>query len=204
MNLCPNFSAAPSASPGRGIDRLQRRFDWRKHLTNCRVASLSVAANQVAGIRTHDLRCQHVRLRARLEIHSNLTASQKRQPFRVSFTFISPHFFSPGLYWLWAWGCHIQKTSIWSLYTPAAWARRKRTGRQRKVRGLFWGELGYHHSRLNKSRCLRWLADTQSAVDFLFLKIGSWFPFKNEHQLPLCWLQTAYLMVPPHKKKKKN
>lgn len=35
---------------------------------------------------------------------------------------------------LWAWGCHSQKATTQSPTFPAAWAKRKRTGRLRKVR----------------------------------------------------------------------
>lgn len=60
-----------------------------------------------------------------------------RQPSRGCFTL---HFsFFPEHYSLWAWGCHSQKTTIRSQIIPAAWAKRKRTGRLKKVRLVLGG-----------------------------------------------------------------
>lgn len=50
--------------------------------------------------------------------------------FHSSFQF----FFLQEHYSLWAWGCHSQKATTRSPTIPAAWAKRKRTGRLKKVR----------------------------------------------------------------------
>lgn len=67
-------------------------------------------------------------------IHRNLTASQVRQPSRGCFTHRFCFFIFPEHYSLWAWGCHSQKATTRSPTIPAAWAKRKRTGRLKKVR----------------------------------------------------------------------
>lgn len=131
----------PTTSHARRLNRWQQPtlpphcVDWLICWTNRVPTSSFSTANHLDRIRTHNLRHTHGRLN-RLRFHCNLTASQVRQPSRGCFTL---HFsFFPEHYSLWAWGCHSQKTANQSLIIPAAWAKRKRTGRLKKVR-LFWG-----------------------------------------------------------------
>lgn len=65
--------------------------------------------------------------------------------FHFTFQFIFPEHWS-----LWAWGCHTQKTTTRRQTIPAAWAKRKRTGRLRKVR-LVFSEGGEGRMRLSSS-----------------------------------------------------
>lgn len=115
--------------------------DWLGIWTNRVLTSRFSTTNHLASIRTHNLRRNQGRLSRLRSIEIWQLHRWDNRPETASL-YISV--FPPEHYSLWAWGCYSQKTTIRSQPIPAAWVKRKRTGRLRKV-GLFWREWGYHH-----------------------------------------------------------
>lgn len=82
-------------------------------------------------------------------------------------------------------------------------SKKKKDWKTERGKGLFWGELGYHiHSRQNKSRCVRWLADTPFAADFshifYFLNMIVFSLSKPASTPGKDRYKRAYSMVPAH------
>lgn len=110
--------------------------DWRVNQTNHTPTSPFSPANHLARTSTHNLRRNHGRLSPQRSIEIWQLHRWDNRPEAVSL-YISVFF--PEHHSLWAWGCHSQKTTIRSQIIPAAWAKRKRTGRLKKVRLVLGG-----------------------------------------------------------------
>lgn len=108
--------------------------DWRSALTNHTPTSSFRAANHYAA--TVHLIYGAIgvgwAVRGPQKFDSFTGETPVQRLFHFTFQFIFPEHWS-----LWAWGCHTQKTTTRRQTIPAAWAKRKRTGRLRKVRLVF-------------------------------------------------------------------
>lgn len=140
----PGVSSPPPHTPGGWpagnslacFPSLWRSCDWLVNWTNQTPSSPFSTANHTTGICTHNLRRNHGRLSRLRSIEIWQLHRWDNRPEAVS---LSISVFFPEHYSLWAWGCHSQKTTSRSLIIPAAWAKRKRTGRLKKVRLVLGG-----------------------------------------------------------------